>query len=231
MDACHYFLLLVHEFVLMYEYGHGINTGGNMLKGDSVLLKRLQYLSAETDLGVHHIFFNIHRAEAFFTGDTGDDIFGLLAGASHDPGTVVFRRIGIANIDGNTLLAYREDGILMQYGSSHICQLAKFAVGDGLNSLGMIDDSGICDQETGHIRPILIDIRFGSLSHNRTGNIGSASGEGLYRSVRHRTVESGNYRFLALCQSGTKYFVGLRCIKLTVFIEENYGCRINEIIA
>ena len=75
-----------------------------MLKGDSVLLKRLQYLSAETDLGVHHIFFNIHRAEAFFTGDTGDDIFGLLAGASHDPGTVVFRRIGVSDIDGNTLL-------------------------------------------------------------------------------------------------------------------------------
>ena len=171
---------------------------------------------------------NLSRA---ISGDTGDDIFGLLAGASHDPGTVVFRRIGIADIDGNTLLAYREDGILMQYGSSHICQLAKFAVSDGLNSLGMIDDSGICDQETGHIRPILIDIRFGSLSNNRTSNIGSASGEGLYRSVRHRTVESGNYRFLALCQSGTKYFVGLRCIKLTVFIEENYSCRINEIIA
>ena len=231
MDACHYLLFLVHELILMYEYRHGINAGGNMLEGNTIFFKCLQYLSAETDLGVHHIFFNIDGAEALLSGDTGDHVFGLLTGASHDPGTVVFRRIGIADIDGNTLLAYREDGILMQYGSSHICQLAKFAVSDGLNSLGMIDDSGICDQETGHIRPILIDIRFGSLSNNRTSNIGSASGEGLYRSVRHRTVESGNYRFLALCQSGTKYFVGLRCIKLTVFIEENYSCRINEIIA
>ena len=129
-----------------------------MLKGDSVLLKRLQYLSAETDLGVHHIFFNIHRAEAFFTGDTGDDIFGLLAGASHDPGTVVFRRIGVSDIDGNTLLTYREDGILMKDAGTHVSQFTQFFVGDGLDRNRIFHDARVGYQETGYIGPVLVEV-------------------------------------------------------------------------
>ena len=57
-----------------------------MLERNTIFFKCLQYLSAETDLGVHHIFFNIDGAEALLAGDTGDHVFGLLTGASHDPG-------------------------------------------------------------------------------------------------------------------------------------------------
>ena len=111
VDACHYLLFLVHELILMYEYRHGINAGGNMLEGNTIFFKCLQYLSAETDLGVHHIFFNIDGAEALLAGDTGDHVFGLLTGASHDPGTIVLGSVCIADIDRDTFLTYRENGI------------------------------------------------------------------------------------------------------------------------
>ena len=231
MDACHYLLFLVHELILMYEYRHGINAGGNMLEGNTIFFKCLQYLSAETDLGVHHIFFNIDGAEALLAGDTGDHVFGLLTGASHDPGTIVLGSVCIADIDRDTFLTYRENGILMKNGSTHIGQLAKFTIGDSLNSLGMINDAGIRNQETGYIGPVLIDIRFGSLGHDGTGDVGTTSGESLHRSVGHGTVEAGYNCFLALCQSGTQYFIGLCCVKFAVLIEEDDGCRINEIIA
>ena len=68
-----------------------------MFEGYTVLLESLQYLPSESDLGIHHIFIDIYGTEAFLTRYPGDDILGFLTGASHDPGTVVFRRIGIAD--------------------------------------------------------------------------------------------------------------------------------------
>ena len=118
-----------------------------MLEGDSVFFKCLQHSAAKTDLSIHHIFFDIDRAEALLAGDTGDHIFGFLTGAAYDPGTGILRLIGVTDIDGNTLLTYREDGVLMQDAGSHIGQLTKLTVGDDFDNFRIINNSGISDQE------------------------------------------------------------------------------------
>ena len=70
-----------------------------MFKGNPVFFKYLQYLAAKTNLGIHHVFLNCDRGKALFAGNTGDDIVGLCAGITNDHRTLVFRCIGIADIE------------------------------------------------------------------------------------------------------------------------------------
>ena len=71
-----------------------------MLEAYSVILEYLQNLATEAYLIVHLGLIYIHRAEALLTGDTGDDILGLLCRTLDYPCTALLRRIGILDIDG-----------------------------------------------------------------------------------------------------------------------------------
>ena len=91
-----------------------------MLEGNSVVLKCLEHASAETDLGVHHVLFNVYGAEALAACDTCDDVIRGSAGVLNDESTGILGSVCIFDIDWNTGLSYREDGILMEYGSTHV---------------------------------------------------------------------------------------------------------------
>ena len=145
MNTGNHLLFLVHKLILMYKNRQGIDTGRHMFEGNTVFFKGLQNLSAETDFGVHHVLFNIYRAEALLAGNTRDNIFGFLAGAAHNPCTFICGSIGIPDIDGNALLTDRENGIFMQNGCAHIGKLAEFLVGDNFNDLRILDNTGICN--------------------------------------------------------------------------------------
>ena len=118
-----------------------------MFKRNLIFFKCLQHLSAETDLGVHEILFNIDGTEALLTCNTCDHVLWLLAGAFYDPCTIVLRRICITDVDRNAFLTNREDSILMQHGSTHIRKLSQFAIGNCFNALRIIDDTRISDQK------------------------------------------------------------------------------------
>ena len=84
----------------------------------------------------------------FFTGNTGNRVFQFLAGTLYDQGSLCLRIIGIADIDRNAGLSYREYRILMQYAGSHVGELAEFTVSDRLDRLWIVDDPWICDQKS-----------------------------------------------------------------------------------
>ena len=77
------------------KWERGLSLPAEMCIRDS--FKGLKHLAPEPDFRIHHIFFNVHGAKAFFAGDSCDDKFRFLAGTFHNPGSVFFRRIGIAD--------------------------------------------------------------------------------------------------------------------------------------
>ena len=107
----------------------------------------------------------------------------LAAGALHDQCAFILGPVGVPDINGNPLLAHREDGILMKHAGAHVGQLAQLLVCNGFNDLGVIHDPWVRDQHAGHIRPVLIHIRMDGLCHDGAGDIGTSPGKRLDRSV------------------------------------------------
>ena len=190
----HYLLLFINEFVLMDENRHRIDTGGNMLKGNPIILECLENFSAKPYFGIHHILFYINGAKSFFSCNTGNYIFGFLAGALHNPCSFCLRAIGIPDINGNPFPPYRENRVLMEHCRPHVRKFPKFSVSNGLNSHRILNNPGICHQESRHIGPVLIYIGFYRPGHDRTCNIGSSPGESFHPSVPIGSIKSGDDR-------------------------------------
>ena len=91
-----------------------------MLKTDTVIFKSLKNFAAKSDLGVHHIFFNINSYKAFLSGNTGNCISRDAAGTFYDHGTIILWGVGIADVDRNPGFADWKDSIFMEYRSTHV---------------------------------------------------------------------------------------------------------------
>ena len=63
----------------------------------------------------------------------------------------------------------------MQNAGSHVGQLTKFSVCNGLNDLRIIDDARIGYEKAGDVGPVLIHISMDGLRYNGACDIGSAS--------------------------------------------------------
>ena len=199
-----------------------------MFKGNSLFFKLFQYLAAKSDLGVHHIFFDIDSYEAFFTCNTGNGIDRFVAGTCHDHGSFIFRLVGITDVDRNTRFAYREDRILMKHSCSHIGKLTKLAVCNYINGLRILNETRVCYQETRHIGPVLIEICFCCFCNDGTGNIRSTSGKCLDLAICISTIESRNDSLLQFCQFLFHQFIGSLCIKFSIFIKTDHLCGIHK---
>ena len=154
-----------------------------------------------------------------------------MAGALHDPGSLIIRRVGIADVDRNSRFSHREHCVLVKHAGAHIGKLAQLTVCDRLDRLRILNDARICNEKARHVRPVLIAGRMYRARHNRSCDIGTASGKGLDRSVRQCPVESRNYRTLAFFQTFSQHLVGLLCVKSPVLLEGNHLCRIHELVA
>ena len=154
-----------------------------------------------------------------------------MAGALHDPGSLVIRRVGIADVDRNPCFSHREHCVLMKHAGAHIGKLAQLTVCDRLDRLRILDDARICNEKARHIRPVLIAGGMYRTRHDGSRDVGTASGKGLDRSVRQCPVESRNYRTLAFLQTLCQHLVGLLRVKSSVLLEENYLCRIHKLVA
>ena len=74
VDRRDHLLLFFNKLILVHDNSHGVNAGGHVLKGNLIILKRLQHLPAEPDLRIHHILVDQDRAEILAPCNTGDDI-------------------------------------------------------------------------------------------------------------------------------------------------------------
>ena len=116
-----------------------------MLDGDLVAVEHLK--RAAQGLGGGNIALTHgENAEVAPAGDAGDEALVRVLGFRHlidYHGAGVFRAVRIADIEGYSLLPHGEDGLLMQYGGAHERHLAKLAVGDGGDGLGVLYDLGV----------------------------------------------------------------------------------------
>ena len=71
---------------------------------------------------------------------------------------MILRTVRVLDLDRDTLTAYREDRVLMQYTGTHVTQLTKLTVGDVIDDLRIRHDAWIRNEEAGYIRPVLIEI-------------------------------------------------------------------------
>ena len=199
-----------------------------MFKGNAAVLKGLEHLAAKANFRIHHVFFNIDGTEAPLSCNSRNDEFGFLAGAFHNPCPVIVRRIGIADIDGNPFLSYRENSVLMENRCPHIGKLPQLLIGDGIDAYGVGDDTGIRNQETRNISPVFINLRMNSLCHDGSCNIGTSPGKSMDSTVRHSAVKTGNYRILFFFQSCGHHLIRFVRIKIPVLVKENHFRRINK---
>src|SRR5699024_7392924 len=96
--------------------------------------------------------------ETVCSGNAGDGVFRLAAGALHDQRAAVLRAVRVADVDRDPRFAHREDGVFVKYACAHIGELAELLISDRLDGLRLLDDSRVSNQEAGYIRPVLIQV-------------------------------------------------------------------------
>ena len=141
-----------------------------MLKGKTVVVEHLQYLHTEACLVVHHSLFDIDSAEALLACDTCDGVAEALSAEivviAHDHSTRILGSIGIPDIDGDTCGTNREDSVLVKNGSAHVSQLAELAISNYLDNIGVVNYSGVGNQKSRNICPVLIYLSLYSICDN-----------------------------------------------------------------
>ena len=119
----------------------------------------------------------------------------------------------------------------MEYGGTHVRKLSQLSVGDELNRLRIGNDSRVGNQHAGNIGPVFIDIDLCSLGDNGAGDIGTATGEGLYPAVLAKSVEAGDDGLTALGQSCSQSLFSLVGIELAFIVEEDDLSGVDELDA
>ena len=221
-------LLLLDEFFLPHKNSHGIDTGRYMLHGNILIFERLQHLPDKTDLGIHPVFFYIDTAKIFSAGNSGNRVFGFSGGRFDNPGSLILRMIGIADIDRDSPLSYRKDRILMQNRSPHVGKLPQFQIGDRFNPLRMSDDVRIRYQKTGNIRPVFIYIRMDPSGDNGAGDIRTSPGECHDAAVLLCPVKAGDNGTLHGGKQVSHQAVRLFRLKFLLIVKADDFCRIHK---
>ena len=202
-----------------------------MLKVNAILLKSGQHFTAKAYLRVHHILLDIDCNESLLTCDTGNRICRVMTGALYDPCSLILRCVCISDIDRNTCLTDRENGVLVKYACPHIRKLAKLTVCDDLDRLRMINNTWICDQETGNIGPVLIACGMHRSGYDGTGDVRSASGECLDRAICLCSVKSRNNCSLHTLQTLLEQLICLLRHKTAILVKSDRIGRIYKFIS
>ena len=225
MDSGQYLLFFLFELIFMYKNCHCIDAGRHMFDGNPVFIKLFQYLAAESDFGVHHCFFNGHGSKSICPGNSGNGIFWLSAGTLYDQCALVLWSIGVADIDRDADFTDREDRILMKYSCPHIRKFTKFTVGDCLDGFWICNNAWICDQKSGYIGPVFIQVSHSCTGNQRACDIRTAAGKCDNGSVFFRTVESrDDSKFFPFKTKGEQ-FVCFLVIQTAVFMKaDHFSC-------
>ena len=201
-----------------------------MLQRNAVFGQNIQYVPAETDLAVHHILVNADGGKVLLAGNPGNGVGRelFLSAVRNNHCARLFRRIGIANVNGNTSRAYRENSGFMQYRGTHVGKLPQLCISNGADYSRVLYDSGICYQEAGNVCPVFIEICLHCTGYNRTGYIAAAPGKGLDIAVCAAAIEAGDHCIGHIFQTLPQGCCCLFIIQRAVRAEKNHFCRINK---
>ena len=118
----------------------------------------------------------------------------------------------------------------MQNARAHIGKLAKLGVGDYADALGILDNSRVSNQKSRNVRPVLVKRSSDSLCDNRAREIRTAARKRLNRTVGHCAVKSGDNGSGFSLENSAEASVCDISVKLSVVVEEDTICRVNELI-
>ena len=147
-----------------------------------------------------------------------------------DHGARLIGGIGIADVQGDVLLPDGENGALVEHLGAGVAQLPELIVSNLGDGLGIVNDPGICHENTGNVGPVFVHIRIQGRSGQGTGDVGAATGEGLDPAVGHHAVEAGNHRAVALVQS-SQSGIGSLLVHGGVELKLDPVGRVNEVKA
>ena len=203
-----------------------------MLKGQAVFFDGLQHAATKAHFAVHHGLFHRQHAEAQTASDTGDDVgIFLVHRAMGDHGATGIGVVGVTDVGGDTGTMHREHAILVQNASAHVGKLAQLAVGDVADGAGIRHDAGIRHQKAAYIGPVFIQLRIGSTSHDGTGDIATATGEGFHLAASNAAVETGNDGTIHMLEGRSHHGVGQLAVKGAILGEEHQLLGIKEGVA
>ena len=80
----------------------------------------------------------------------------------------------------------------MKYAGSHVGKLPEFFVRNDLDRLGIPDDPGIHNEESGNVSPVFVEIRMDGKRHKRSADIGTSSRKRHDSPVFLSSVKSGD---------------------------------------
>ncbi len=142
---------------------------------DAVLFKDGEGAAREADFLIHAVLFNMDDREAAFARDTrnGEEDAARILLIISVPGCA--GSFVLADVDGNVRRLNGKYRVLVQDACAHVGQLAQLAKGHYVDGKRVIDDTGIRDKESRHIRPVLIDVGAHAARDNGTRYIGAAA--------------------------------------------------------
>ena len=107
------------------------------------------------------------------------------------------RRVGVANIDGDSHFPHRGHGLFVQHTGAHVGQFADLRVSHLFHGPRVVDYPWIRHQQARHIRPVFVEHGVGSSRGNRAAHVGTAAGKGTNLTFSVPAVKAGNYIALA----------------------------------
>ena len=97
--------------------------------------------------------------------------------------------VGVADVDGDVLLADGENGHLVQHLCADIGKLAQLVIGDTFDGLGVVNDAGVCHQNAGNVGPVFVDVCIECCCGQSACDVGAASREGLDPAMIQRVLK------------------------------------------
>ena len=135
--------------------------------------------------------------------------------------------VGIADVQGNVLLAHGENGHLVQHLCAGIGELTKLGIGRAVDGLGMIDDARVGHEHTGNIRPVLIHRGVQRGCRQRARDVRAAARERAHLAVGHQTIKAGDDDLFASGQRAQRG-IGFFLINRAVIVKVEPACRIDK---
>ena len=195
----------------LHHQRNGVDTGGRILHVDLVLGQNGQQLQQGTGLRGHAALGDGDDGKALLPGNTGDEavVLRFIVDAAEDHGAVVGGIVGVADVQGDILLPYREHRALMKHLRAQIAQLPQLAVCHPANGRRVLHDAGVRHQDAGHVCPVLVHVGVQRRRRQRAGDIAAAPGQSHHSAVRHGAVETGDHHPLAVRRLAQGLIAGL----------------------
>jgi hypothetical protein len=155
---------------------------------------------------------------SFLAGDAGNEM-GLVRSVFLDQRPAFFRGVGIENLQGDSFVHKRQNGLFVDDVGAHIGKLPEFGVRDFLDLARILDRSRIGHVEAGHIGPVLVKIGFTAFGEIRGADIAPPAAEKGDFPIGIRAIKARNHHFLMLAHRFSDRFEGVFLVDLSVVIE------------